>query len=263
MAHSLKARLRGTLLYRPLKALAAGYRSLEERWRRERRIRRMRRFYAQFIKPGDLTFDVGANVGSRTGIFLQLGASVVSVEPQKECARTLFFSFHANPNFHLVNKALGAANGRREMVSSNYSTTASLSRAWIDAAKPASFQDISWGGPRQVPVTTLDSLIQEYGLPTFVKIDAEGFEYEIMQGLSRPLVALSLEFIPTYLGPALQSINYLKRFGPLRLNYALEERFEWVLDEWVTPDEIIAILEKHGGAAESIYGDVYVRFIEA
>ena len=42
-------------------------------------------FYSEFIKEGDVVFDVGANKGNRTVIFLELGAKVVAVEPQKEC----------------------------------------------------------------------------------------------------------------------------------------------------------------------------------
>lgn len=46
----------------------------------------LRSFYAQFISPGDLVFDIGANVGSYTEMFLRLGAKVVAAEPNRECA---------------------------------------------------------------------------------------------------------------------------------------------------------------------------------
>ena len=44
------------------------------------------KFYSKFIKNRDIVFDVGANVGSRTKIFLNLGADVISYEPQPELA---------------------------------------------------------------------------------------------------------------------------------------------------------------------------------
>ncbi|MEN8172361.1 MAG: hypothetical protein ABFS03_05715, partial [Chloroflexota bacterium] len=46
---------------------------------------RMLGFYSQFIASNDLCFDVGANRGSRTKIFRQLGTRVVAVEPQAAC----------------------------------------------------------------------------------------------------------------------------------------------------------------------------------
>ena len=38
--------------------------------------------YRQFINPGELVFDIGANTGSRSKVFMGLGARVVAVEPR-------------------------------------------------------------------------------------------------------------------------------------------------------------------------------------
>ena len=70
-------------------------------------------FFSNFVHADDLVFDVGANIGDKTEIFLGLGARVVAVEPQPDCMRELkarcrskeklmtmdFLSFH----YHLVN----------------------------------------------------------------------------------------------------------------------------------------------------------------
>ena len=257
---SLKTRLRGTVLHTPLKMLVAPPRRLRRWWQVERWRRRMRRFYAQFIKPGELVFDVGANFGSRTRVFLELGARVVAVEPQKECARYLLASFGSDSNFHLVNKALGAASGTSDLFILKHPRTASLSLEHMRAVHFEKHQAGTLEKSGRVSVTTLDALIHQYGSPAFVKIDAEGFEYEIMRGLSQPLTALSFEFVPTYLEPALKSIDYLLRFGTMRLNYVVGERFEWMLDEWVTADELIPTLKSYAPETHFIYGDVYVRF---
>jgi hypothetical protein len=45
--------------------------------------------YGQFVSPGDLCFDVGANIGHKTEVLLSLGASVVAFEPQPDCVREL------------------------------------------------------------------------------------------------------------------------------------------------------------------------------
>src|SRR5262245_5102515 len=64
-------------------------RSLRIYYGDRRRRAAMQRLYAQFVRPGDLVFDVGAHVGDRTAAFRRLGARVVAVEPQPALSRTL------------------------------------------------------------------------------------------------------------------------------------------------------------------------------
>jgi hypothetical protein len=64
-------------LYR---AARNGYERLFARARYDQR-QNERDFYRRFIRPGDLVFDVGANVGKRSAVFLDLGATVVAIEP--------------------------------------------------------------------------------------------------------------------------------------------------------------------------------------
>ena len=53
------------------------------------RARRLRRFYAQFVHPRALCFDVGAHAGNRVRCWRQLGARVVAIEPQPDFVRVL------------------------------------------------------------------------------------------------------------------------------------------------------------------------------
>ena len=72
-----------------LRTIRAVLRSLRIYYGDRRRRAAMDRLYAQFVKPGDLVFDVGAHVGDRVGAFRRLGARVVAVEPQPALVTTL------------------------------------------------------------------------------------------------------------------------------------------------------------------------------
>ena len=61
------------------------------------------KFYQQFIKPNDLVFDVGANMGNRTKLFLKLGAKVIAFEPQKICSDYLKSEFIKEKEFFPCN----------------------------------------------------------------------------------------------------------------------------------------------------------------
>jgi len=220
-------------------------------------------FYSQFIAEGDLVFDVGANVGNRVAVFLELGARVVAVEPQKACIKTLRRRFGHEQNFTLEPCSLGARAGMDYLYQSNANTISSMSKTWIDTVRNSGrFSSYHWGKPRRVAVTTLDALILRYGLPKFVKIDVEGYELEVIKGLSQPVNMLSLEFVPEILNPTFEAMQLLNVMGPTVFNYGLGEATAFELDDWV---DLIAITGCLSGYRDRIdcFGDVYVRFADS
>jgi len=216
--------------------------------------------YAQFIKKGDLCFDVGANIGNRVEPFTELGAIVVAIEPQKSCCRVLRKKFAKYPNVYIINKALDKTVGTKEFFIDRSHTLSSMSKEWITAVKNSGrFLSHKWDDKVTVETTTLDLLIKEYGKPNFCKIDVEGFEWEVIQGLSRPVNMLSLEFIPEYLDPVLACIEYLSKLGNAEFNYSLGEPISFALSNWVNADDIINILQDLPSESQT-QGDIYIRF---
>lgn len=116
-------------------------------------------FYRQFINPDDLCFDVGANMGNRTKVFLRLGAVVVAVEPQDKCMSFLRKHFSDDQCVNLVEKALGEVNGEAEMMISDEHAISSLSKEWITKVRESGrFSEFRWPEKQIVRVTTIDAL---------------------------------------------------------------------------------------------------------
>lgn len=248
-----------------LSPLIDTYRSYR-RWQKDRgrnakakkHFRNMSAFYSAYIGRGDLCFDIGANMGNRTKVFLGLGASVVAVEPQEKCAEVLMERFGEHPNFVLVKKALDKSDGRKELLVSSAHTLSSLSTDWVRYVKEAEvFSGHDWDDKVEVETTTLDSLIALHGCPALCKIDVEGFEYNVLQGLSQPVKMISLEFTGGFVGPAVDSIRHLTILGDCMFNYSLGESMSLFSSDWIDSDEMIQILSQLGPKTS---GDVYTRF---
>lgn len=227
------------------------------------RNKKMDAIYARFLKPGDLAFDVGSHVGDRAGSFLRLGARVIAVEPQPALGTVLKLMYGRNPKFELVRAAVGSREGEIELkLNTRNPTVATASDDFIKSADAApGWEGQKWDDRIKVPMTTLDALIRRYGKPAFVKIDVEGFEDEVLSGLSRPLPALSIEFTTIQRNVALQAIKRLAGMAPYRFNAALGESQLFAHPQSLSSDEICRWIE--GLPIEANSGDVYAGLDDA
>lgn len=219
----------------------------------------MRRFYATWIGADSLCFDIGAHVGNRLRAWSALGATVVAVEPQPRLVALLERWFGRRAGITLIAAAVGAQPGHAMLhLPAANPTVATLSTAWMArVAQTDGFDNIDWRAAAHVSVTTLDALIAAHGLPDFCKIDVEGFEAEVLRGLSQPLPLLSFEHTPATFEIGAQCIERLGELGDYCYNWSLGETHRLAFDQWLSPAAMCDHL--HALAVDSPSGDVYAR----
>lgn len=217
----------------------------------------MDRLYGGFVRRGDLVFDIGSHVGDRVASFRRLGARIVAVEPQRPLVRVLKLFYGRNADVTIEAVAVGRELGTTSlMINTDNPTVSTASPAFVDAARDApGWHTQRWSSSVAVPLTTLDALIGKYGEPAFIKIDVEGFEEEALQGLTRPVAALSFEFTIIQRAVALACIQRCIALGYKRFNAALGESQIFAYEEWVSGEEIADWLSRLSDAANS--GDIY------
>uniref|UniRef100_A0A7C1T4B8 FkbM family methyltransferase n=1 Tax=Agrobacterium albertimagni TaxID=147266 RepID=A0A7C1T4B8_9HYPH len=223
-------------------------------WRRSA----LRQFYASIVKPGELVFDIGAHVGSRSSTLLKLGAKVVAVEPQPAFADFIENRF-AGALTGFERAAVGRTAGQIDLlISSRHPTVTSISSRFVETVKQSKgFSQVVWDRKVTVPMVTLDHLVSKYGLPAFCKIDVEGAEAEILYGLSKPIPLIAFEYIPAMPSVASNAVDRLMGIGNYRFNRVVGEQHRFVSDRWKSADELLVELSQMPPEAQS--GDVYAR----
>lgn len=220
---------------------------------------RMLSLYQKWVKPGSLVFDIGANVGNRIDIFLELGARVVAVEPQQECVRALREKFDTKIN--VENIGLSNAEGELDLHIADESTISSFSEEFIAKTGADRFKRNKWEKTIKVPVSTFDKLIEKYGPPDFSKIDVEGFELQVLEGLTQKVSALSFEYcVPEMSGKLYDCLERIHALdNSASYNYSIGESFELASGTWYSFPEFLYII-KEKPFQKTLFGDIYIQF---
>jgi FkbM family methyltransferase len=240
-----------------LPGMANLQRSLDVYYGHPARDAAMDKLYARFVRKDQLAFDIGSHVGDRIGGFRRLGARVVALEPQPDCAEAIEAIYRGDADVTLVKAACGPKSGELTLhINSANPTVTTASTAFVKAADGAGgWEGQSWDRAITVPVTTVDLLIAAYGRPAFIKIDVEGFEADVLAGLSAPVPALSFEFTTIQRGVAHDCLERLVTLGFKGFDVALGESQQLTHGRWLTAREMSAHIEALPHVANS--GDVY------
>ena len=244
---SMRDRMKGALQRNGLfPAARAAYRDFSPHVRFQRH--REEAFYRPLLKPDALCFDIGANLGQKAEVFLACEARVVIVEPNILCHPTLQHLFGSEPRATIVAAALGSAPGFIDLHVHGTDSTASTRPDWDSQVFNAKRSMASL----VVPAMTLDAMIARFGRPDFIKIDVEGFEFEVLKGLSSRVPLVSLEYFANEMGRMRDCLSLLKYFGDLTVRPS-DMACTWLGERTADVERCLVALER-----DRAQGDLFV-----
>jgi len=217
-------------------------------------------FYSGFITPNMKIIDVGVNVGNYSQAFLNFGAKVIGLEPQKYCQNILRKRFKNATNFKLIPLASGSKVSTEEIHTPTSHTVASMNKNWIDSVKQSNrFNGEVWNKTETISVTTLDLIIKENFIPDYIKIDVEGYELEVLKGLNHQINFISFEItLPEMKQSAIDCVNEIARIGNYVYTIPSEDK---IMDtkNWYSKSEIISQLESLSQSNKKVSSDIFCK----
>jgi len=171
-------------------------------WKRWRGIDYEESFWnalQQCVRPGDVVWDVGANVGhysTRLASLVGESGKVAAFEPFPATAEILKRATTGFPNIHLFNCGLGDEDMKLDVPVGGQSEINSLVRPAGSGTSSGAFASIQ--------IRCGDAVLTEHPdlAPNVIKIDVEGYEEEVLTGLSKTLQGRDLRgiFIEVHFG---------------------------------------------------------------
>jgi len=172
----------------------------------------------------DLVFDIGANQGqfAQSLLIEGFGGKVVSFEPLSEAHRQLAVATRQFPNWIAHDRcAIGDCDGNVDINVSMNSASSSI-LGMLDAHRSAA-NESAYVSSESVPIVKLDSILPLYaksGSQIFLKIDTQGYEWQVLDGASHMLpvvkgILCELSLVELYQGQRLwlDIIKRLEREG--------------------------------------------------
>jgi FkbM family methyltransferase len=206
--------------YRPLRALDRIVRP-----RMRERLASHVELYRSLLAPSSLCIDVGANVGEMSDAMLRAGMRVLAFEPQVAVLPELLARCGDHPKFRLITAGVSNEPGVLTLFTRGLHGQSGFNREWGTSATL---------GDAYVPVIPLEYALRNE-VPRYIKIDVEGWELRVLEGLQTPVYMVSIEF---HLGLGAEQIEMTKKC--LRRLYQLDPSYEVN----VTPSERATLLWK-------------------
>lgn len=178
-------------------------------------LRLEKRYYLSILKDlkvdKKVIFDIGANEGFISYFFLEENFKVIAVEPDKRNQKILETRFRNKDDFFLIKK--GASDKEKTapfFIHNRNSSLNTFSKKWKDSIELRNQGDDFSESVNFIELTTLDQIIKDEGIPSFIKIDVEGHELEVINGLNIKIPLLSFEAnFPEFKGETLLIIEKL------------------------------------------------------
>jgi len=208
---------------------------------------------SKLLKSGDLFFDIGAHLGDKSKELIKNNIKTVMVEPQPECLKELNKLYLNNSIVKIVPKGLGSFIGKMDM---NINKETPVLSTFANHWKTGRFANSKWDEKITVDITTLDELVKTFGFPNYIKIDVEGFEYEVLKGLTKKVGIISFEFTSEFFDNSEKCINHLISLGYEKFNFSLGEKKKFN-QSWSSSSEIIHNLKKNIKLDDLLWGDIY------
>jgi FkbM family methyltransferase len=183
-------------------------------------------------------FDIGANRGLYADANENKYDEIILVEANPKMCDFLSKKYEGKSKFKVVNVIVSSKEETPFYVCENADTISTADEEWIHQSRFS--KDYNWQRISNVESKSVDNLIKQFGSPTFMKIDVEGYEYNVITSVSSKISPLCFEWAEEKKVEILLTLEYLHKIGYDKFALQMRDDYTYVVneDDWITFDSI-------------------------
>ena len=175
-----------------------------------------------------LLFDIGANRGLYADANIAEYDDCVLVEANPELCSFLQEKYRMNPKMQIENCIVSNKPSETFYIS-NADTISTVDKEWIENSRFS--KNYQWHPIQGLPTRSIDALVEQYGTPSFMKIDVEGYEYNVICSMTKKYCPLSFEWAEEKKGEILLTLEYLQKLGYSRFSVQMEDSYTYKVSQ--------------------------------
>jgi len=198
-----------------------------------------------------VAFDIGANMGTKSREFLALGFDrIIAVEPLYDSPFP-----ESEKRVTWIKSLVSDSLESRPIYP--LGTISTVETSFMEGR----FKGSTWGAPVMAKATTLSHLIQEYGIPEYIKIDVEGHELNVIQGMPAKAIVrlLSFEWHSECREAARDCLTVLAGMGYSQFALQQGDRTGDEFDKWHDSDGLMSAFDAHCATEPLRWGQIFAR----
>jgi FkbM family methyltransferase len=187
-----------------------------------------------------MLFDIGSNKGLYTDANINKYDKFILIDANKDLCNQLRNKYHNNPNI-IIEQKIVSKDKTDIFYISNAHTISTCDIEWINNSRfTHSYSFTKTTGNESI---TIDELVEKYGIPSYIKIDVEGYELNVLKSMSKKYCPIGFEWAEEKKNELLLSLEYVKSLGFENFCIQKEDNYTYIPEKWISYEEIYEILK--------------------
>ena len=202
-------------------------------------------------------FDIGANKGNYTLANINKYDKIVLVDANYQLCKEMKL-----PDKCVIENCIVSSDKNVPFyINKDSDTISTASTFWINEGRFS--KNNSWECHNNIPTMSIDDLVNKYGIPSYIKIDVEGYEKNVIKSMSKYYCELSFEWAEESLSDIFDTITYLKDIGYNNFAIQYKDDYTFIPNEYISYDNIMDDLKKNCKAErKELWGMIHCRMME-